>query len=200
MFMASMNPKSGSFFVDLRLQRHFTTVALILPDKDALKAMYKQILDNHFANFDQVCRDTVTCIVDATAGVFTNITMDKTLLPTATKFHYQFNLRDFSKITQTFLLTDNKTFRGNKLGLARLWLHECHRVWRDRLIRAEDDAKYMQYINTGLSQFQLKPEDCHAEPLVFTSFVSTCKGFNDATLMPVVSMEDLNSVLVDKLE
>jgi len=200
MFMASMNPKSGSFFVDLRLQRHFTTVALILPDKEALKAMYKQILDSHFVNFDQVCRDTVPCIVDATAAVFTNITMDKTLLPTATKFHYQFNLRDFSKIIQTFLLTDAKIMRGNKLGLARLWLHECHRVWRDRLIRAEDEAKYMQYINTGLSQFQLKPEDCHAEPLVFTSFVPTCKGFNDPTLMPVVSMEDLNSVLVDKLE
>lgn len=87
-FMASMNPKSGSFFVDLRLQRHFTTVALILPDKDALKAMYKQVLDNHFVNFDQVCKDAAAPIVDATAIVFTSITLDKTLLPTATKFHY----------------------------------------------------------------------------------------------------------------
>lgn len=88
MFMACMNPKSGSFFIDLRLQRHFTTVALPLPDKDKLKDMYKQILDNHFHNFDQVCKDSASIIVEATATVFTSITLDKTLLPTATKFHY----------------------------------------------------------------------------------------------------------------
>jgi uncharacterized protein (DUF2461 family) len=52
MFAGCMNPKSGSFFIDLRLQRHMTTVALILPDKEKLKDMYKQILDNHFASFD----------------------------------------------------------------------------------------------------------------------------------------------------
>lgn len=90
-------------------------------------------------------------IVDATASVFTSITMDKTLLPTATKFHYQFNLRDFSKIIQTFKCTDAKTYRSNKMALARLWLHECHRVWRDRLIRAEDEAKYMGFINSALN-------------------------------------------------
>jgi dynein heavy chain len=41
MFMACMNPKSGSYFIDLRLQRHFTTVALPLPSKENLKDMYK---------------------------------------------------------------------------------------------------------------------------------------------------------------
>ena len=40
MFAACMNPKSGSFFVDLRLQRHFTTIALDLLDKEGLKSLY----------------------------------------------------------------------------------------------------------------------------------------------------------------
>lgn len=40
MFSACMNPKSGSFFVDLRLQRHFTTVALQLLEAEGLKSLY----------------------------------------------------------------------------------------------------------------------------------------------------------------
>lgn len=40
MFAACMNPKSGSFFVDLRLQRHFTTVALQLLEAEGLKSLY----------------------------------------------------------------------------------------------------------------------------------------------------------------
>jgi dynein heavy chain, axonemal len=98
------------------------------------------------------------------------------------------------------LLTDSKIFRNNKLSIARLWLHECHRVWKDRLIRDEDVIKYNAYIGAGISTFQLKPDDVHAEPLIFTSFVSLCRGFNEPTLMPVVSMDDLRSVLEDKLQ
>jgi len=47
MFVACMNPKSGSFVVDLRLTRHFTVVALGVPEKEILSTIYHQILDNH---------------------------------------------------------------------------------------------------------------------------------------------------------
>jgi hypothetical protein len=35
-----MNPKSGSFIVDLRLTRHFTLVACLTAEKDILYAIY----------------------------------------------------------------------------------------------------------------------------------------------------------------
>ena len=76
MFLACMNPKSGSFYIDLRLQRHFTTVALMLPEKDILKTIYEQILGNHFSSFDQQSKDFVPKLIAATSTVFNAICLD----------------------------------------------------------------------------------------------------------------------------
>lgn len=203
MFAACMNPKSGSFFVDLRMQRHFTMVALLIPEKEILKTIYQQILDAHFSNFDDGCRNFVPKMIAGISTVFNSITLDKSLYPTATKFHYQFNLRDFAKIVQNIMLATPTIYKQNTLGLARMWLHECHRVWHDRLLTNEDQEKYMTFINTAIkndfSGVNFKPEEIHEEPLVFTSFVAQCKG-HDPTYMNVVSMEDLNTVLEEKLQ
>jgi dynein heavy chain len=40
MFAACMNPKSGSFIVDLRLSRHFTLVSCLTSEKEILKTIY----------------------------------------------------------------------------------------------------------------------------------------------------------------
>jgi dynein heavy chain len=52
MFAACMNPKSGSFYVDLRTTRHFTQIMLGTPEKDILLTIYQQMMTKHFANFD----------------------------------------------------------------------------------------------------------------------------------------------------
>jgi dynein heavy chain len=53
MFLACMNPKSGSFHVDLRMTRHLTQVALTVPEREILLTIYSQILAAHFEPFDQ---------------------------------------------------------------------------------------------------------------------------------------------------
>jgi len=40
MFIGCMNPKSGSFNIDLRLTRHFTMIALGVPEKDILATIF----------------------------------------------------------------------------------------------------------------------------------------------------------------
>jgi len=40
MFITCMNPKSGSFFVDVRLTRHLTTMCLSVPEKEILATIY----------------------------------------------------------------------------------------------------------------------------------------------------------------
>ena len=49
--------------------------------------------------------------------------------PTAKKFFYQFNMRDFAKIVQNIMSSQPKEYKGKELEIARLWVHECHRVW-----------------------------------------------------------------------
>lgn len=41
LFTACMNPKSGSFFIDSRLQRHYTVFSMANPEREILKQIYQ---------------------------------------------------------------------------------------------------------------------------------------------------------------
>jgi len=47
-------------------------------------------------------------------------------LPTPSKIHYLFNLRDISRVFQG-LLRAHKDFHDTKPAMTRLWIHECFR-------------------------------------------------------------------------
>jgi hypothetical protein len=59
------------------------------------------------------------------------------MLPTPSKSHYTFNLRDLSKVFQGIMMGASSCF-ANKESLVRVWLHELARVFRDRLIDDTD--------------------------------------------------------------
>jgi len=108
-------------------------------------------------------------------------------------------LRDFSTIIKKILQIDAAVYRGNTLGLVRMWAHECHRVYLDRLIMEEDVAKYMEFMNNGCKEFtDFKPDAIFAEPLIYTNFVSVAKGHEQAYLN-IKDMDDLKDVLEQKL-
>ena len=94
-------------------------------------------------------------------------------MPTAMKFHYQFNMRDFANIIENLLLTQPQTYKGNVLAMVRMWAHECHRVWRDRLLFQEDMDAYMNFMRAGMKEFptDYKEEQIFEEPLIYTSFI-----------------------------
>lgn len=109
-------------------------------------------------------------------------------------------MRDFSKIIQNLLLIDREAYRRNPLGLARMWVHECNRVYLDRLILPEDIAKYQEYLTNGIKEFSdFKPDLILAEPLIFTSFIAISRG-HEVVYNPIKDMDELKKVLEDKLE
>jgi len=88
MFAACMNPKGGSFFVDLRLTRHLTMISCVTADREILAQIYQQILQAHFASFDKSFLEIPRRIVAATSQIFTQICLAPSFFPTARKFHY----------------------------------------------------------------------------------------------------------------
>lgn len=82
----------------------------------------------------QVCAVT-SAVVDSTIDVYNQIR--EQLLPTPSKPHYTFNLRDVARVIQGMMRADPKTTTDPR-QITLLWLHEAHRVFADRLVSAQD--------------------------------------------------------------
>jgi dynein heavy chain, axonemal len=194
-----MNPKSGSFYVDPRLTRHLTLFACLTAEKDILATIYYQILDSHLCTFDAKCQALTQRIINATTITFTQLANSPQFMPTAKKFHYQFNLRDFSKIIQNMMQANPAHYRGRDLDLARLWVHECMRIFDDRLIFDEDREMFMNFLKNGLKEFNEYKEEVLLEgPLCYTSFISAAEG-HEKSYLPIKSLDHLRGVLEQKL-
>ena len=67
------------------------------------------------------------------------------MFPTYEKSHYIFSLRDMSKIFQGMFLASPITIL-NKTYFLKLWIHECMRVFHDKLVTDNDQAFIIQNI------------------------------------------------------
>ena len=197
-FIACMNQKSGSFTVDMRLQRHFTTFACMLPTRDILGSIFRSILGGHLRGFDNSISKLKDKVVDATIDLFKMITDNSEFSPSARKFHYQFNLRDISRIIGGVMNSTPALYRGANDKFVRLWVHECDRTFLDRLITEKDVETYKDYLNKSAKRFE---EDIGPEimvtPNIYTSFVS---GSGDKAYLPIKDMDQLKKVLKERLD
>jgi len=64
--------------------------------------------------------------------------MDTRYSPSSKKFHYQFNLRDLSKVIEGTMLSLSNHYKGFPQKLIALWVCESKRVFEDRMINFED--------------------------------------------------------------
>lgn len=101
-----------------------------------METIFKQILQGFLSDSQHKANEKfATPIVKATVDIYTKLT--KELLPTPKKSHYTFNLRDISKIFQGVLMVTHEHIK-DKQDLIQLWVHECLRVFSDRLVNEQD--------------------------------------------------------------
>ncbi|CAH1180400.1 unnamed protein product [Phaedon cochleariae] len=137
MFVGAMGvPGGGRNEISDRFLRHMQIIALDSFDDNTLNKIFVTILDWHFAKGfpENVARLSKFC-VGATIEVYKEATLN--FLPTPTKSHYTFSLRDFSRVITGVLLTPSARM-DDPDKLIRLWIHETYRVFHDRLIDDND--------------------------------------------------------------
>ena len=78
-------------------------------------------------------------------------------LPTPTKSHYLFNLRDFARVMFGCLQLPASHLEGND-KFVRLWVHESYRVFADRLIEAADAQMFFDMVDEAC-------KDCFKTPM-----------------------------------
>ena len=202
-FVSCMNPKAGSFMVNGRLQRHFSVFTTYAPTGELITQIYSQIVNTHLQAFDSPIQALQGGIVNATIDVLNAIGNNPLFLPSARKFHYQFNLRDVSNIVQGLLNTSASIYRGSGCAIKylRVWLHECNRVFSDRLIDRQDIddmAKIIQACAKKNFPSSVSMDELFCPDLICTSFVSQ-HGGNEKQYMMTKDMGTLRKCLEEKL-
>ena len=175
-FIASMNPTAGSFNINPRLQRHFWICSIPFPSDDSIRTIYQFFLTGHFKQFPPNIQDLTKGLV---AGI---VKLHKSVFAkfkkSAINFHYEFNIRHITGVFQGVLMSTVEKFKDPE-KVAKLWIHECERVYGDRLVSVKDLNTFRgelagEVIKVAFAgKFNLgKYLTEKAEPIIFCRFVN----------------------------
>eukprot|EP00955_Chlamydomonas_euryale_P061644 358116-Chlamydomonas_euryale.AAC.1 len=157
LFVAAMGPPGGGRNpVTPRYTRHFNLVCIADSDDATLRCIFGRILDWALAKdaaFPDDVRKLKDAVVGATLDVYKKVA--GSLLPTPTRSHYMFNLRDISRVMQGLLLARPQELLAGgapREKYLRLWTHETLRVFYDRLVDDKDRAWLLGFVRTTLQR------------------------------------------------
>jgi dynein heavy chain len=170
-FICAMGPPGGGRnVITSRLTRHFNLINVIDMDDNSLQRIFSTILGSFVSKFSPEVSRLTDSLVDASIHVYNTIRGE--LLPTPTKSHYTFNLRDLGKVINGLLNADIKTV-NTQADICRLWIHESMRVFQDRLVDNIDKSWFKDLINTTLTEkLQIDWNDIVTnEPLLFGDYL-----------------------------
>ncbi|KAG2769665.1 Dynein alpha chain, flagellar outer arm [Phytophthora cactorum] len=192
--VSGMNPTAGSFLVDPRLQRHFCTFAMGMPEAPSLVTIYETFLGGHLSGFADELSNSQFSNALIKAALSLHASVVSTFRKTAANFHYEFNVRHLSNVFQGLIASKKDRFNSQE-KFVLLWLHESERVYGDRLVCKADIEKYNQLV-----QMQVKKSfaSCNTSryyaaenswPLIFCHF--TKDGDSEYDQIMGTNLDDL---------
>lgn len=140
---AAAPPGGGRSEITPRFTTHFNMFCVPIASSDMLSAIFGSILNGFLAVFQESVRKESDAVINSTVEVYNQIA--KELRPTPAKFHYQFNLRDVSKVIQGILMSKSMSIQQPE-HLHKLWTNEIMRVFHDRLISTSDREWITEFI------------------------------------------------------
>ncbi|NWI85455.1 DYH9 protein, partial [Pitta sordida] len=198
-YVSCMNPTAGSFTINPRLQRHFCVFALSSPGQEALSRIYSTILVQHLEsrNFSEAVQKSAQQLLALALGLHRRVAV--TFLPTAAKFHYVFNMRDFSNIFQGLLFSSPEHLKAPQ-ELVKLYLHESSRVYRDRMVEANDFSTFDKIQREMVKKFYDDIEETLEQTKHMNIYCHFPKSNGEPAYRPIPTWEELNQILVEALE
>ncbi|KAL3852322.1 hypothetical protein ACJMK2_015979 [Sinanodonta woodiana] len=152
MMVCAMGPPGGGRNdVTPRFLRHFNIISIESFDDETMKNIFSPMVDWHFRIFEAAQRKYSRIIVSATLEIYQKAV--NSFLPTPSRSHYIFNLRDFARVVQGVLLLKPDVLPEGIEGsqkIVRLWVHEVYRVFYDRLVDDNDRETFFQMVKAAL--------------------------------------------------
>ena len=192
---ASMNPYKGSFVINPRFQRHFCIVNVPFPENESLFIFFSTFLNGHLKKFDPIIKEEISSSSLINASINLHVRLSEIFKKTAKNFHYEFNLRQISRIIEGILLSNSKDFpKPDKL--IRLWINESERVYRDNLITLNDIEKFNSEILLIIKNNFPNNLITQEKSLQFCTFPD---GFKGKRYYNEVQKENLKSIIEEFL-
>jgi len=204
-FVGSMGPPGGGRNpVTPRFLRHFNYLSFVEMSDKSVATIFATIIGTSLRarGFPEGVASLDGALVTATIEMYNTIRAE--LLPTPSKSHYTFNMRDMSRVVQGFLRADpaQMTIKAHALTL---WLHESARVYRDRLVNQSDcdwfdekaDALLKKHFETSMKDIVTTERLIYGDFLVPGADPKVYQQVNDiAHLFKIVdeALEDHNSM------
>lgn len=160
----------GRNVITPRFLRHFNLLSFVEMESVSMQKIFSTIMNFFLTKFSTEVQSKVESLVDSSIHIYHTIRSE--LLPTPNKSHYTFNLRDLAKVIQGVLSADIKTVT-QEFDIVRLWIHECMRVFQDRLVDKEDRGWFKNLLMSTMSQ----KLDCNwdevvtIEPIIYGDYL-----------------------------
>ncbi|XP_076986007.1 dynein axonemal heavy chain 14, partial [Tamandua tetradactyla] len=172
-------PLVGRKDISPRLLKHFSILVLPHPPQSALRTIFQAHLGmyfsvNNFTSDVQKCKDQ---LVACSLAIYYQVCQN--MLPTPSKCHYIFNLRDIFKLLLGLLQADKAVINSKEMA-ALLFVHEASRVFHDRLIEPTEKRLFHQLLSRELENYFQIPwtkEKLMNDATVFVDFLDINKRF-----------------------
>ncbi|RNF10287.1 1-beta dynein [Trypanosoma rangeli] len=136
-----------------RLMTKLNVLNITFPSESVITKIFTEILSNRLEKYPELHK-FVDALVKATLQTYQRVSSD--LLPIPSKSHYLFNLRDLSKVFQGIYGCYMEGLQC-KEHIVALWVHECLRVFSDRMNDPNDKQWFRNLIHEKLANiFQMK--------------------------------------------
>jgi len=164
-------PGGGRSNITGRCVRHFNVLAYPELDKDIISQIFTKLTKNFYKRYATNIQAIVPQLVDSVLEVYYLVRRD--LLPTPSKSHYTFNLRDIYRVCMG-LCSSTPKYCNDLPVLAKLWFNENMRVFHDRLTTEQDRDYLKNTLGSFIEKlFQLKKEEAlDIERIIWADFLA----------------------------
>lgn len=180
-----------------RFVRHFSLLSFPSPNSGTLVGIFGGIIVGFFSDFTKTIWNLAEPVVLAAVTLYERISQE--LLPTPTKSHYIFNLRDLSKCIQGVLQADTSTYTS-QIQILRLFYHEAMRVFHDRLINDTDKDYFRNLMNEISMKYFESAVVADEETLMFGDFMIFGQPRENRVYEEIKEIGKLKNVLNDYLQ
>jgi dynein heavy chain len=190
-------PGGGRNPITPRFTRHCNMISFTEMEDQSLRKIFNTILSSFMSVFPENISELCESLVEASIEIYN--TIRKELLPTPAKSHYTFNLRDLSKVFKGMLDVGPSTIL-EPYDIVRLWIHECLRVFQDRLIDDIDRNWFLDEIKSVMYDIldMEYPDVVMQEPLIYGDYMNP--NSDNKTYCEVKDLKKLAKVIDNYLE